>query len=157
MSDNNNNNNNNKSDFDKMVESIQGELDADAEATFSKIVLDECKNPQNIGRLKNPDGIGKITGSCGDTMEFHLRVKKKRVTEIQFITDGCAPTIACGSMLTKMVIDKILKDVSVISNQDLIKALDGLPEENLHCAKLAVDTLQKALENYLTKEGTRYM
>ena len=55
-----------KSDLDKMVEDIQSELDAEAEATFSKKVLDECKNPRNIGRMKDPDAMGIITGSCGD-------------------------------------------------------------------------------------------
>ena len=146
-----------KSKFDKMVEDIQRDLDAEAEATFSKIVLDECSNPQNLGRMKDADAIGIITGPCGDTMEFFLKVQSKRITCIKFMTDGCAPTIACGSMLSKMVIDKTFHDVSKISNQDLIKALNGLPDENLHCAKLAVDTIQKAIENYLFEEGKRYM
>ena len=139
-------------DLDKMVESIQNELDAEAKAIFSKKVLDECRNPRNIGRMKDPDAVGIITGPCGDTMEFYLRVTGGKITGVQFMTDGCAPTIACGSMLTKMVIDKTLKNVSGIKNQDLIKALDGLPEDNSHCAKLAVDTVHKAIENYLVEE-----
>ena len=142
-----------KSDLDKMVEDIQNDLDSDAEATFSKKVLNECRNPRNIGRLKDPDAVGIITGPCGDTMEFYLRVTEKKITKIKFMTDGCAPTIACGSMLTKMVIDKTFSDVSGITNQDLIKALDGLPEDNSHCAKLAVDTIQKAIQNYCTEDG----
>jgi len=146
-----------RSDFDKMVEDIQKDLDAEVKATFSKTVLDECKNPQNIGRMKDPDAVGIITGPCGDTMEFFLRVKSKKITDVQFMTDGCAPTLACGSMLSKMVKDKTFHDVSRITNQDLIKALNGLPEENLHCAKLAVDTIQKAIENYLFEEGKRYI
>ena len=140
---------NNKSDFDKMVDSIQAELDADAEATYSKKVLDECRNPQNIGRMKDPDSVAIITGPCGDTMEFFLRIKDDIITNIQFMTDGCAPTLACGSMTTKMVKGKTLKEVSKVTNEDLIKALDGLPEDNKHCAKLAVDTLLKAINNYI--------
>ena len=31
--------------------------------------------------------------------------------------------------------------------EDLIEALDGLPEENHHCAELAVITFQNALGN----------
>lgn len=146
-----------KSKLDKMVEDIQNELDSEAETTFSKKVLNECRNPRNIGRMKDPDAVGIITGPCGDTMEFYLRVTGKKITEIQFMTDGCAPTIACGSMLTKIIKDKTFRDVSGITNQDLIKALDGLPEENSHCAKLAVDTVHKAIENYLTEEGKRYL
>ncbi len=142
-----------KSDFDKMIESIQHELDMEAEATFSKKVLDECRNPRNIGRMEDPDGVGIITGPCGDTMEFFLRVEGKKIIEIQFMTNGCAPTLACGSMAAKLAIDKPIADVSKITNNDLIQALDGLPDENKHCAKLAVDTLQKAIKNYLIGEG----
>ena len=120
-------------------------------------MLDECSHPENIGRMKDPDAVGIITGPCGDTMEFYLKVNRKTITEVQFMTDGCAPTIACGSMLTKMVKDKTFKVVSSIKNQDLITALDGLPEENKHCAKLAVDTLNKAIDNCLIEEGKRYM
>jgi hypothetical protein len=36
--------------------------------------------------------------------------------------------------------------------EDLIKALDGLPEESLHCAGLAVSTLHNALFNWLVAE-----
>ena len=140
---------NSKSDFDKMVDSIQAELDAEAEATFSKKVLNECMHPQNVGRMKEPDSVAIITGSCGDTMEIFLSIKDGKINEVQFMTDGCAPTLACGSMISKMAKGKSLQEVSKVTNNDLIKALDGLPDENLHCAKLAVDTLQKAINNYI--------
>ena len=145
--------NNEKSDLDKLVENIQNDLDADARATFSKKVLAECNHPQNIGRMKDPDAIGIITGPCGDTMEFFLKVMGDKISSVQFMTDGCAPTIACGSMLSKIVKDKTFNEISRISNQDLIKALDGLPDDNKHCAKLAVDTLQKAVENFKNDKG----
>ncbi|WP_455393306.1 iron-sulfur cluster assembly scaffold protein [[Eubacterium] cellulosolvens] len=143
---------NGESDFDKMVDSIQAELDADAEATYSKKVLAEYKNPQNFGRMNEPDSVAIITGTCGDTMEFFLRINDGKINEVQFMTDGCGATIACGSMTTKLAKGKSLQEVSKFTNNDLIKALDGLPDENLHCAKLAVDTLHKAINNYITDQ-----
>jgi nitrogen fixation NifU-like protein len=148
--------NSNKSDLDKFIASVQEELDADAEKTFSKKVMDEYRNPQNVGRMQNPDGVGIITGPCGDTMEFYLKVERSRIDEIQFMTNGCGATIACGSMTTKMVKGETLKMVSELTNDDLINALDGLPEENLHCAKLSIDTLHKAVDDYLTKKGKEF-
>ena len=50
-------------------------------------------------------------------MEFYLKINRKTITEVQFMTDGCAPTIACGSMLTKMVKNKTLKDNTVKSTK----------------------------------------
>ncbi len=140
-------------DFDKMVESIQAEIDADAEATFSKKVIEEYKHPHNVGRMKEPDSVAIITGSCGDTMEIFLIIRENKITDVTFMTDGCGASIACGSMVTKMVKGKTIDNVKKITNLDLIEALDGLPDENLHCAKLAVDTVQKAIKNYLAEEG----
>ena len=46
------------------------------------------------------------------------------------MTDGCGPAVACGSQ-----------------KEDLVTALDGLPQESLHCAQLALNTLQEAIVN----------
>lgn len=143
----------NKSEFDDFIESVQAELDADAERTFSKKVMEEYKAPQNVGRMSNPDGVGIVTGPCGDTMEFYIQVKNSRIEDIKFFTDGCGATIACGSKTTKMVRGKTLREVSKLNKNDLINALDGLPDENLHCAKLSIDTLHKTIEDYLIKKG----
>jgi nitrogen fixation NifU-like protein len=70
-----------------------------------------------------------------------------------FMTDGCGATIACGSMITTMVKGIGIEDVMDIADEDLIKALEGLPDENLHCAALAVGTLHKALRGYLKGEN----
>jgi len=146
-------NGDNQSDFDKMVDSIQAEVDADAEVTFSKKVIDEYKHPHNVGRMKEPDSVAIITGSCGDTMEIFLIIKENKITDVRFMTDGCGASIACGSMITRMIKGKAIDNVKKITNIDLIDALDGLPEENKHCAKLAVDIVQKAIKNYLDEEG----
>jgi nitrogen fixation NifU-like protein len=62
------------------------------------------------------------------------------------MTDGCGATIACGSMLTSMIKGKSLDEAEAITEDDLIAALGGLPEENLHCAHLAIITLRDALK-----------
>ena len=36
---------------------------------------------------------------------------------------------------------------SEVRPEDLLEALDGLPEESVHCAELAVSTLREALAN----------
>ena len=68
-------------------------------------------------------------------------------------TDGCGPTVACGSKLTTMVYGMSLEGVSRIRPEDLLDALGGLPEESVHCAELAVNTLREAISNRLRIEG----
>ena len=64
------------------------------------------------------------------------------------MTDGCGSSMACGNMLTNMVQGMSLEEASEIDPEDLVRALDGLPEENAHCAALAVNTLRQAISRY---------
>jgi nitrogen fixation NifU-like protein len=61
------------------------------------------------------------------------------------MTNGCGPTVACGSMLTRMAQGKSLAEAAAIETAEVIIALDGLPAEHLHCAALAADTLHQAI------------
>ena len=55
-------------------------------------------------------------------------------------------------MLTSMVKDKMIDEANAITKDDLIAALDGLPDENLHCAALLIGALRKAILNYRKNE-----
>ena len=63
---------------------------------------------------------------------------------MKFMTDGCGPTIACGSKLVKMVLNKKIEEALSLLPEDLMKALDGLPPDHEHCALLSIRTLNKA-------------
>lgn len=84
-------------------------------------------------------------------MKIALKIEKKRIKNVSFWTDGCGATIACGSMLTKLIKGLAIEEAIEISRTKLIKALNGLPEGHIHCSKLAVDTLQEAIKNYDSK------
>lgn len=137
-----------RSDFDRMVEEIQRWIIEEERALYSAKVIEEYHHPQNLGRMSEPDGVGIVHGWCGDTMEIYLRVNGRRIGEATFMTDGCGPTVACGSKLTTMIQGMSIAEASELTKDDLLTALDGLPEESVHCAELAVNTLQKAIANY---------
>jgi len=65
------------------------------------------------------------------------------------MTDGCGTTIAAGSMITELVKGKTIIQAHKISQQDVLNALGGLPEESQHCALLASNTLKEAIKDYL--------
>ena len=137
-------------DFEEMVEGIQNKIELDEETDFSKKVINEYRNPSNFGVIKKADAIGKIKGPCGDTMKITLKIENDRIVNVCFWTDGCGTSIACGSMLTKMIKGKTIDEISAITSEELNKALDGLPETHVHCTVLTVSTLHKAIENYLS-------
>jgi nitrogen fixation NifU-like protein len=116
---------------------------------YSEMVLDHGRNPRNLGDLGEANAFGIVAGPCGDTMAIWLKVEDGRIAEISFTTDGCMTSLAAGSMATEMAKGKTLIDAQKISQQDVLDALGGLPEESEHCALLAANTLKEAINNYL--------
>jgi nitrogen fixation NifU-like protein len=116
---------------------------------YSSEVVDHALHPRNLGDMKDADAFGRITGPCGDTMEIWLKVSGGVVIAASFATDGCAATISTGSMVTELIKGKTVGEVLSISQQDILGALGGLPEDHQHCALLAADTLKKAAKDYL--------
>jgi nitrogen fixation NifU-like protein len=141
-------------DFDRSVEELEQQVIEQARALYSSKVVEEFHNPKNLGRMREPDAHGLVHGWCGDTMEIYLRLDGERIKEAAFVTDGCGPAVACGSMLTTMIRGMSLQEASEVRPKDLLEALEDLPEENVHCADLAVSTLQNALSDWhVEKDG----
>ena len=135
-------------DFDRFAQELEQKIIEEARATYSAKVVEEFYNPKNLGRMPEPDVHGLVDGWCGDTMEIYLRLDGERIKETSFVTDGCAPSVACGSMLTTMIRGMSLEEAGEVRPEDLLEALGGLPQESAHCAELAVSTLQNALFNW---------
>jgi len=88
-------------------------------------------------------------------MEIFLEIARDRITKATFMTDGCGPTLAAGSMATQLAIGKPLHDAAKITQDAILKALGGLPDESKHCALLAANTLAKAIAEYLSATASR--
>jgi len=134
--------------FEKFIGELQQKIEYEEEQKYSKIVIREYRNPSNFGVLVEPDAVAEIKGPCGDTMKITLKIQNDRITKAYFWTDGCGATIACGSMLTKIIKGKTLQEANNISNLQLLEALKGLPIEHHHCTILSINTLHKAIKNY---------
>ena len=116
---------------------IQGQLSPLASERFIR--------PRNYGPLEQCDGHARITGPCGDTMDFWLRVRDGRIARVSFTTDGCGPSRAAGSMATELTMGKPLTEAAQIGQADILAALGGLPRDWEHCALLAANTLKSAI------------
>ena len=98
--------------------------------------------------IKDPDGYGKRTGTCGDTVEMFLIVRHNRIHEVFFITDGCINTHACANTVSFLAQGKSIAQAWGITPEKVIRFLKTLPQENTHCAELAVGALYLALVNF---------
>ena len=118
--------------------------------TYSPAVIDHWQNPRNFKALESPDGYAGVKGVCGDTMEMFLRVKDEKVIECTFQTDGCGTTIVCGSVATELAAGRpIIEVLGAVNAAEILRVLGGLPEDSVHCAQLAAETLRRALADYL--------
>ena len=140
-----------KTSLDDFIEQTNREIRQDMERTYSPSVIERFYNPRNLGPITNADGYARITGPCGDTLEIWLNFESGLVSLAGFLTDGCCPSIACGSMATELAIGKRAEKILKISQKDILESLGGLPEESAHCALLASNTLRAAVKDYLKK------
>lgn len=131
--------------FDKIVWEFQ---EAMLEG-YSENLKNEFLNPLNLGKIEGPDSHVIVTGVCGDTIEMCLNISDGKISDIKFLTDGCGFTIVCASYVTRTVKGKTIEQVLLIKPEDVDKYFEGLPEENKHCAKLAVMALKAAIDKYL--------
>jgi nitrogen fixation NifU-like protein len=133
------------SDMDKIAEELQKEM----WSGYTEVVIDHAQNPRNVGTIADADGFASVTGTCGDTMNIWLKVRNDEIKQATFLTDGCGTTIAAGSMVTELVKGKTVINALRTTQQDVLGALGELPEESVHCALLAANTVKEAAKDYL--------
>ncbi len=122
---------------------------------FSQKAQERFTRPKNYEELEEPDGHARITGPCGDTMEFWIHVDDGIISAASFTTTGCGPSKACGSMTTELAEGKTVREAGRITQQDVIDALEGMPEEHQHCALLSINTLRAALADFMARLAAR--
>ncbi len=116
---------------------------------YSETTVDHILSPRNQESIANPDGYAACRSGCGETMKIWLSVRNDQIWDTGFWTNGCAATIACGSMCTELLKGKSVHQALGITAQEIAEALDNLPEGNLHCAELAAGTAVAALKDCL--------
>lgn len=121
------------------------------EKPLSAKVLDHIMEPTHLGEMEKPDGHAVVTGPCGDTDEFFLRIFSSRIREIRFRTTGCFFTIAACDAVATMAEGRTVHEGLRITQESILEYLGGLPDDHKHCALLAANTLHKALRAYLIR------
>ncbi len=119
---------------------------------YSKKTMDHFRNPKNIGEIKNPDASAEVGNMvCGDQLFFTLKVKNDKIQDIKFLSFGCASNIATASVMTEEVKGMSLEKAKNFDWNKIVKKLDGLPQQKIHCSVLAVEGLKKVISQYESK------
>ena len=121
---------------------------------YNDIVIEHFTNPHNVGELSpdEADGFALVGDpACGDQMKLWIKVEADIITDIRFKSFGCPGAIATSSMATTLASGKTLEDAAELTDDDVIKALGGIPENKRHCSLLGISALQKAINDCLLR------
>ena len=121
---------------------------------YTDKVMENFKNPQNVGMVENANAVYKAgSPECGDIMEMSMRIENDVIVDIKFRTFGCAAAIASSSMATQLLKGKTVEEALKLRNDDVIKELGGLPPQKIHCSVLAEEAIKGAIESYRSQKS----
>lgn len=116
---------------------------------YSAKVLDHFHNPRNIGSIEDANVVVQAGDpSCGDAIVFFIKIENEIILDIKFLIKGCGAAIATSSMATELVMGKSLDEALMLNDEKIAAALDGLPEEKMHCSNMAASALHAAVYQY---------
>lgn len=126
-------------------------------ALYSEKVMDHFRNPRNLGKMEDADGVGEVgNAKCGDIMKMYLKIKDDRIEDVKFETFGCGSAIASSSMATELIKGKTIEEALAVTNKQVVDALGGLPAYKLHCSVLAEESIKAAVKNYYDRNNIPY-
>jgi nitrogen fixation NifU-like protein len=137
---------------DKFVRDLQEQIFEETKEAYGEAAFHRWLDPLYMGTIKEPHGYACLTGVCGDTMEIFLKFENDRVKEASFLADGCGSSIVCGSFAAEMSLGKNPDKLLEVTSEAILEKLEKLPKEDEHCASLAAETLQEALNDYMMKQ-----
>jgi nitrogen fixation protein NifU and related proteins len=110
--------------------------------------LEMAFRTDHTGIDERSDGHGRKTGECGDTVEMFLSIEKDHIKHVSFVVEGCRNTHACANTVAYLAEGKATDDAWEITPENVIQFLETLPQENHHCAELAVGAFYLSLSNF---------
>jgi nitrogen fixation NifU-like protein len=116
---------------------------------YNETVIDHFTNPRNVGEIENADGYALVGDpSCGDQMKLWIKVVADYIVDIKFKSFGCPGAIATSSMATTLAMGLHIEDAKQLTDDDVVRALGGIPSNKEHCSLMGVGALQAAIQDY---------
>lgn len=119
-----------------------------SESGYADKAIKYFQAKENLGVLEEADQITDLTGPCGDTMKISLKIDGDRINDAKIQVLGCPGAVASGCALVSLAKGKTLQEAKDIDLDELYRELEKMPDQKVHCARLAIKTLQKTLEQY---------
>ena len=121
---------------------------------YGEKVVDHFQHPRNAGVIDSANGVGESGDpGRGDFLKVFLKVEENTIVDLKYQVRGSPASIACASAMSELAIGKNLDEAIMIADEDIVEALEGLPESKLHCSNLASMALRKAIIDHFDNHG----
>lgn len=127
------------------------------EGMYRENILDHYKHPRNTQKLSRCDiEHVELNPVCGDRISYSFAFDAKgKISDVSMRAQGCAISVAAGSMLSDELKGKTPSQVAKLTHKDVEEMLGiELGPVRLKCAMLSLDTAKNALkihEKYVQK------
>jgi len=115
---------------------------------YSAKAIDYYLNRPDMGSLSDADHVTELTGKCGDTMRIYMKFDRDTVKDAKMQVLGCPGAVAAAMAAMELVKGKTIKEARKINDRDVFRLVEDLPDQKQHCVRLAIKTMQQALEEY---------
>ena len=122
---------------------------------YSQKAIDYYLEQANMGSLSDADQVSELTGPCGDTMKVYLKMEEGRIRDAKIQVLGCPGAVASAMVAMDLAKGRTVEEALQIKDRDIVRILEELPEQKVHCVRLAVKALEKALNEYAGDNGAK--
>jgi nitrogen fixation protein NifU and related proteins len=121
----------------------------DGSLKYSDQVLDHSRSPRNVGEVRDTAAVAQVGDpESGDVLRISMKIEGGRILEARFKAFGCTAAIAAGSMATTLLVGRSVEEAGRLSNDEVVRALGGLPESKVRCSVLAEQAVREALRRH---------
>lgn len=127
-----------------------------SDSVYNQKILDHFLHPRNVGEIANANGYARIGDpTCGDFIKVWLRIENETIVDFKYKVFGCWGAISTTSVVSELAIGKSIREATKITDDDVVTALGGIPENKQHCSLLGVQGLRAALADFILKDNHR--
>lgn len=115
---------------------------------YSPQLLRYFQDGRNAGEVEEPNASAQVENPvCGDVLLLTAKIWDGTLIEVRYKVKGCVPAMACGSALADLLQGCSLDNAGLLTREQLLAAVGGVPEASEHAGHLAMAGLAALLKS----------
>lgn len=114
---------------------------------YREEVMDHYEHPRNQGELEGEQVLTdrESNASCGDMVQFYLKIENGKIMEVKWTGVGCAITTAAASKLSEWLVGKKLGELKKMNEDELVQKGVGFEVNpgRIKCLMLPVKVVKR--------------